>query len=164
MAQFVSITTPDGVVHEAACVITGRLVIEHGMKVRTVTAMGSDKKAVQINEREFKFEATVQAFHDRATAESGAKSLDMPTITVTNKTALEYFQSAATTLFDLKLAEGKSQEIQDFCKTVKLADVVDAAVWVSVLGKYPEMFSKASTAPLGDCMFTNPSKSRKVTW
>ena len=155
MAKLLTITTPDGIVHDDLCLITSELHILHGSQI--VTNQSGQK------ERVFSFNAKVQAFHTQQTAEEGRMPILNAAFGASGQN-LQYFQYAGMTLHDLGLTpEGASNEVASAFKGTKLADVVDAAVWYAVQKSNPERFAEAKPATLGNCVFTNPAVSRVVS-
>jgi hypothetical protein len=153
--------TPDGVLHEDFCLITSKLVIEHGINVEYRIA---EKNSPPQKERIFKFQAEVQSFHSKEIAEEGGKALTDGSLRVIVQDANTYFQKGGASLFDLGFGKTQSEVIQNYLKTIKFLDVIDAGVWNVISDKHANILTNSKEAVLGDCMFTNPAASRKVNW
>lgn len=160
MAKLVSMQTPDGVLHESLCLITSELHINHGAQI--VGVMDAKTKTLTNRQRTFSFQAKVQGFHTQADAEAGRMPIPEAAFVAIGSN-LQYFQYAAMTLHDMGLTpSGAGSDVIAAFQATKLADVVDAAVWYAVQKSNPKRFADAQPATLGDCVFTNPSKSRVI--
>jgi hypothetical protein len=154
VAKLVSFKTPDGTVHENLCIIVSDLVISHGSKLVSTTDKNGTNWA-----REFKFTAKAQGFHTKEDAELGRPGVPGASFSAEG-TNVNYFVQAAKTLYDIGLCPDKaSPEVTAFCKATTFADVIDAGAWSAILAQNTNL-KDATSITLGDCVFTNPAKSR----